>query len=335
VPDRIARLTSPGIGGRVAAGAVVAFLVLFALHSVVPQPGGPLALTEIAEPLLVVVALLLVPFGLRQPIGRAAAILLLAFIVVRYGPGLVSVPVAREPAPDLRVVSWNLRGNATSTTGLLDRLATTDANVVALQELSREQAAAIEADPGMDTRFPHRILKPEGRLEMGLLSAFPIVAKATSGDPKTIEAVVDRGALGHLAVINVHPLPRGIVTAGPIPVGFDGATRDAELATVRERVDRLAADGTPVLLVGDLDLTEREPAYRDLADGLLDAQLEVGGGWGGTWRPYPMRQLSVGLLRIDYVLSTPDLVPIAFQTDCTPRGGDHCDLWAALRTTRG
>jgi hypothetical protein len=48
-----------------------------------------------------------------------------------------------------------------------------------------------------------------------------------------------------------------------------------------------------------------------------------------------LRQLSVGLLRIDYVLSTPDLVPIAFQTDCTPRGGDHCDLWAALRTTRG
>jgi vancomycin resistance protein VanJ len=305
------------------------------VHLALPQPGGPIALTEIAEPLLAMIGLALIPLAIRHPVGRGAAAVLVVFAVARYGPGLVSTPAADGSPPDLRVVSWNLRGNATPPANLVARLAETDANVIALQELSREQAAAIEADAALDARFPHRILKPEGRLEMGLLSAVPIVSKETSGDPKTIEAVLDRGVLGTLAVINVHPLPRGIVTAGPIPVGFDGATRDAEIANVRGRIDRLAGSGLPVLLIGDLDVTEREPAYRVLANGLLDAQLEVGGGWGGTWRPNPLRQLPVGLLRIDYVLSTPDLVPVAFTTDCTPRGGDHCDLWAALRTTPG
>lgn len=307
------------------------FLALFAVHLVAPQPGGPLALTQIVEPLLLVVAFLAVPLAVRRPMGRLAAIALVVFAIGRYGPGLVSFSSIQTTPVDFQVVSWNLRANATTPADLVEALASSDAEVVALQELSLEQADAIEGDARLEQRFPHRVLKPEGRLEMGLLSAFPILTKATSGDPKTIEVTVDGGELGDLVVISIHPLPRGILTAGPIPVAFDGSTRDIELAALRGRVDRLVASSLPVLLLGDLNLTEREPAYTHLTQGLLDAHLEVGWGWGATWRPGSLRELPVGLLRIDYVLSTPDLLPVALETDCTARGSDHCRLSATLR----
>jgi vancomycin resistance protein VanJ len=315
--------------GRLPAAICLALSVLLAIHVVAPQPGGPLALTQIAEPLLVLPGLLLAPLAVRHPVGRFAALAIVLFAIGRYVPGLVSFP-SQSAEPDLRVASWNLRGNATPPDALVEDLAATTADLVALQELSREQAAAIEADPRLEMRFPHRVLKPDGRLEMGLLSAFEIVSKETSGDPKTIELVIDRGPLGRMAVIDVHPLPRGIVTLGPIPVAFEAHLRDLELAALRARVDRLATAGLPVVLLGDMNVTEREPAYRDLARGLIDAQLEVGTGWGATWRPAAVRQLPFGVLRIDYVLSTPDLLPVAFDTDCAPRGGDHCRLSASL-----
>jgi exonuclease III len=37
-----------------------------------------------------------------------------------------------------------------------------------------------------------------------------------------------------------------------------------------------------------------------------------------------MANLPFGLLRIDYLLSTPDLRPLHASADCTPRGSDHC-----------
>jgi len=31
-----------------------------------------------------------------------------------------------------------------------------------------------------------------------------------------------------------------------------------------------------------------------------------------------------GLLRIDYMFTSPNVTPLATSTDCTPRGSDHC-----------
>ena len=38
-------------------------------------------------------------------------------------------------------------------------------------------------------------------------------------------------------------------------------------------------------MVGDFNVTEREPAYNDLSTGLVDAYHVVGTGTGTTWRP--------------------------------------------------
>jgi endonuclease/exonuclease/phosphatase family metal-dependent hydrolase len=89
-------------------------------------------------------------------------------------------------------------------------------------------------------------------------------------------------------------------------------------------VERSTAEGDGVLLVGDLNVSDREPAYRDVAAGLIDAYLEVGWGPGGTWRPSHLEQLPFGLVRIDHMLSTADIRPLRVAVDCTPRGSDHC-----------
>jgi vancomycin resistance protein VanJ len=79
-----------------------------------------------------------------------------------------------------------------------------------------------------------------------------------------------------------------------------------------------------VLVLGDYNVTDREPAYQTLARGLHDAHLEVGWGSGASWRPERFKGMPFGLLRIDYLFSAGGLSPVSITTDCTPRGGDHC-----------
>jgi vancomycin resistance protein VanJ len=76
-----------------------------------------------------------------------------------------------------------------------------------------------------------------------------------------------------------------------------------------------------VLLVGDMNVTEREPAYADLQTPLLDAHTQVGRGWGHTWRLG-----GLPLLRIDYLLASPDIVPAWIKADCSAPESDHCSL---------
>jgi exonuclease III len=112
----------------------------------------------------------------------------------------------------------------------------------------------------------------------------------------------------------------------PIPYRVDPASRDATIRELRAAAGWLRRPGEPLLLVGDWDVTEREPAYNDLTYGLYDAQALVGTGAGNTWRPGRFKGLPFGLLRIDYLLSTPAIVPLQTWVDCAPRGSDHCIL---------
>jgi vancomycin resistance protein VanJ len=79
-----------------------------------------------------------------------------------------------------------------------------------------------------------------------------------------------------------------------------------------------------VLMLGDFNVAEREPAYNDLSAGLVDAHRVVGAGTGVTWRPAALMGHDFALLRIDYIFSSPNVTPLSTWVDCTPRGSDHC-----------
>jgi endonuclease/exonuclease/phosphatase (EEP) superfamily protein YafD len=231
-------------------------------------------------------------------------------------------------APDatrLAVATWNLERGGVSGRSAVSVLAERPASVVALQELTPAVAEAIEADARVRDVYPHRILRPDpGYVGMALLSTVPLDEVDESRDPAAVWARVRLPDGPAVRLVNAHPFPASIRGIGPVPVGYDPQRRDRSITLVRAIADDLIARGEHVLVLGDFNVTEREPAYEELTAGLHDAHLEVGQGPGFSWRPAPLKGLPLGVVRIDYLLGSRRVRPQSISTDCTPRGSDHC-----------
>jgi vancomycin resistance protein VanJ len=311
-----------------------ALLVLTFIHALWPQRGGALALSQIAAPYLFLAAVVLVPLAFLQS-ARVLRMLLIAVLLVgllRFGDDFASFGGPTSARGDtLTALTWNLEAGEGSGAELVSVVAGTNASIVALQELTPEHARLLEGDARVTGRFPFRLLNPRtGVLGIGLLSAYPIRerdVRPTPGQLVTLD--VDGRAV---TVLNAHPLPGTIRTATSlrIPYDFDAARRDADIAALRAWVQPALDRHEPVLVLGDYNVTDREPAYQTLARGMHDAHLEVGWGSGASWRPERFKGMPFGLLRIDYQFSAGGLSPVSITTDCTPRGGDHCLVRAAF-----
>jgi endonuclease/exonuclease/phosphatase family metal-dependent hydrolase len=126
-------------------------------------------------------------------------------------------------------------------------------------------------------------------------------------------------------VFVVHPRPPDL----GLRIGMDNAKRDFDLGLVRGLIDADLAHGQDVMVLGDMNTTDREPAYDDISHGLRDSHLEAGIGPGLTWRPDDLRSVPIGLLRIDYVFATPDFSFQSSSVDCRVPS-DHCRIDATL-----
>ena len=190
---------------------------------------------------------------------------------------------------------------------------------------------AITADTSLSGRYPYRIFDPHDEtLGAALLSRWPMIDQQASIHPTYIRAVVQPPTLDRpLVVYVVHPLPPDFKTGSGLPT-LDTQQRSADQATMRALIEADLAAGQSVLVMGDLNTTEREPAYADFTRGLHDAHLDAGTGPGLTWRPDELKALPFGLIRIDYVLTTPDLVALSSTVNCTDLS-DHCQVTATLR----
>lgn len=308
-------------------------VILLAIGVAVLAPGsGVLALGAILLPHLCLAALLLVPVAIvlrHRLLGASLAILALVAIV-RFGPDWVSLPRAADWRDVLTVATWNPLSGGASPDEVVERVLATDADIFALQELTPDVADALASDPRIAERFADRWLVPEATvLGMGILSAYPLTTEEALVETNALVARVDLGPAGNVYVVNGHPLPGSIGIAAGVPTSFDGAHRDAAIGAIRERVDALLAAGERVLMIGDYNVTPTEEGYRLLTDGLLDAHAEAGNGTGWTWRPRRFAGAGIGLIRIDYVLGSPELKPIETDLQCDVPG-DHCMLIARL-----
>jgi endonuclease/exonuclease/phosphatase family metal-dependent hydrolase len=314
-----------------------AIAVLLVVHLVAPQRHGLLALTQIFAPHLGATVILFVPLAIVRPTRplRLAVALALAVTALRFAPGAISLPPppTGPNAARVTILSWNLEEGGPATATMLDVLRSTDAAVVALQELTPRHAGAIEADEELIARFPYRVLVPQPYVSgIGLLSRWPITASDADADPILIEAQIELPDAATLTIIDAHPFHADIQTATPfrIPIGYDATARDMDLVSIRQRIDAGLEHGRRLVLVGDLNLSEREPAFDDLSAGLWDAHRVVGLGLGSTWRPTRLEFLPFGVLRIDHVLGSPDTRPLAIHVDCSPRASDHCIVTATV-----
>ena len=323
-----------------AATYALVLLLLAVVHVAWPQRDGILALTQIAAPhlfLLLAGPLVIVVLARR----RAPVLMVLLAIAVglgRFGPGMLSLP--RTHAPDERtldVAAWNLGVGELSGERLVGRLIDSDAEVVSLEELRSEHVLALESSAALVERFPHRMLRPhDGVLGMGLLSAYPMRLASEGRDPPHVKADVEIAPMQLLTVLAAHPLPPAFARVlGTLPISYTTVERDDDLRWLRTLIQPDLNASKPVLLLGDLNVTDREPGYWDVASGLVDAHLEVGIGPGSTWRPGRLAALPLGVLRIDYVFAGGAARPLSIATDCTPDGGDHCLVEATIGVSSG
>jgi endonuclease/exonuclease/phosphatase family metal-dependent hydrolase len=213
----------------------------------------------------------------------------------------------------------------------------TDADVVALVELSKINAARLERD--FADMYPHQVLVGDGTRGKGLLSRYPILSSEVfriETERPNIHAILDVKA-SPVEVYVVHPPSPDFNRALNFYVPDPANRAEVELLMARAAVD---SPNTPSLLLGDFNFTDQSPTYRYIRDhGYRDAFRERGFGFGGTFR---QRYLYLGggqyvwlwrdpaITRIDYIWYSPQFTPVrAFV------GGkgysDHAAVIADLR----
>jgi endonuclease/exonuclease/phosphatase family metal-dependent hydrolase len=329
-------------------------LALVAAHVFSPERSGPFALANVVEPLLWLSLLAFVPLAVigtsHSRIGPTPVwtstlrlLLLVALVVaaVRVGPNWLgpivngSAANASGGSAELGVTSWNLEADDIDRQALVQRIADSPDGVVVLVELSKADAAAIAADRTIKERFPTQLLYPDdGSTGMGLLTGRQVVTSGhRAATPAMVWARLDLGLGRQVMVVGAHPEPAQLDRrAGlPVPLDYDPTERDRQLELVRSTADGLVAnDRAPLVLAGDFNVTDQEPAYADLSKGLIDSQLATAYGPGWTWRPDALKELPFGILRIDYVFGGNGATPHSLAVDCTPVGSDHCLLHGSV-----
>lgn len=304
-------------------------LVMLAIHTLLPQRTGPLVFTEIFEPYLVLV--MLVALLAFAALARTRVPLLLTLVVLvavagRYGPSIVAFPAALPAGAQLiRVMSWNLAAGDVSLEDMSTTIDHVRPDIVGLIELVPARSRATDEDERIRALYPYRVMLPRsGEPGIGLLSRFPIIEREFTRDPPLLRVVVAPSDVDQpITVFVAHPYVN-LSNVGSFIPSIETELRDQRISAIRQAIDADLQAGHDLMVLGDFNVTEREPAYAELTRGLHDAQREAGFGFGLTWRPGRLEGLPFGLLRIDYLLVSSAFVAIEAGPDCTPRGSDHC-----------
>jgi endonuclease/exonuclease/phosphatase (EEP) superfamily protein YafD len=230
--------------------------------------------------------------------------------------------IAQEPTAsacgghELRIVTANAWFANSAHAPLVDWLSRSDADIIALQEITPQWAMALEP---LARIYPHRkLIARDDPYGIALLSRWPFddvqaMDFAQDGLPSLVADVTVRGR--QLQVIALHT--RWPVTPR-LQVARDRALQQAA-ALARARP-------ASTVLLGDLNLTPYAPAFGRLVSesGLRDAF--AGGAWRPTWQAgfWPLA------LPIDHVLVPPGSC-ITAQDIGPDVGSDHRPLQVMLR----
>jgi endonuclease/exonuclease/phosphatase (EEP) superfamily protein YafD len=340
------KVRSSGLGAGLLNLVLCAYPLVLALLTmasiVAPARTGLRAVAQIFAPHLFLPLLLIIPFAFRRGVFGVGVLRLLlitctVLFCVRYLPAFAAPqPVSDPSAPKLSVMTWNVFTGNRREDYIRDFLLAEPADVVVLQEVSRSWLAGDD----VGAAYPYRVVGPQETAPgMALLSKYPVLDSGVLSDdsrvwdiPRLMWATLDIGGT-HITVMSAHPISPYYKHSSSrecsLPVCFDSSLRDRQIVAMRETaIDPLIAGGTPFILAGDFNVTEREPAYGELSSGLTDTFKALGAGLGTTWRPPFIMSQPLGLLRIDYLFAGPGVTPLSVDTDCTPRSSDHCVLIA-------
>jgi vancomycin resistance protein VanJ len=303
------------------------------LHALFPDRWPWLfAITSFAAYLFVPLPLMAAVAALTRRLDLAAWVLLGAaawayLFGVQFVPGRAT-PVAEASGPVLRVMTYNILGYNTNTEAVLRVLREADADLVALQEVNPENAAAIERE--LADRYPYRLLDQRpGVTGSGLLSRYPLTLLGDLPGPWLGRAhVVHLDFNGQLVnVIRFHAYS-----------GISRLQRREEAA--QALADYAAAHPGPLIALGDLNATSTHEAYQVITAELRDAWREAGWGLGHTFpgalSPGSSRPVIMGvpvpkwLIRIDYVFHSGHFRALSARIGPWDETSDHRPVVADL-----
>lgn len=228
----------------------------------------------------------------------------------------------------LRILSANLWNGRVDPDGFVNLVESLAADVVAVQELSFDQAEALSAC------MPHGVLYPASNfVGMGIalrrpasLRKIPLVYR--DAHVAALHPAQWPGLGSPLEIVNVHIMAPHIVWPRPGMLGRPPQVRGLMRALTEEPAPQQR------VVVGDFNSTPLWPTYRRMAAQFTDAAVAVAKATGSrplrTWGPTPS---APRLLRIDHAFSSGVEVE-GFAVRPLP-GGDHCAIVVDISMSAG
>ncbi|KAB1655112.1 endonuclease/exonuclease/phosphatase family protein [Pseudoclavibacter chungangensis] len=284
--------------------------------------------------LLVVLLVMAGSRGARRVLAGTAVVLAVLIVstgtlVASRGLGAPNIP-AEHADEDIRVLSWNTRGDEPGSPTIANLALSLDADVVVLPETTEGmgvEIATLMAEAGRPMWVHTRTIDEEYKATATTLLISPelgdYVVVTDEGDTSTLPTVIARPIGDGPTIIAAHPV-------SPTPANMDDWRSDLEwlagtctgstivAGDFNATVDHLTGLGAE----GDADFT---PVLGECAD----AALATGNGSVGTWTAGVPPVIGT---QIDHVMATRDWAVTGFEviTDHDRAGSDHRPVFAQL-----
>jgi len=237
------------------------------------------------------------------------------------------------------ILTYNVGNGRAPSDRLVAMLRSSNADIVALQELSDGQAGAIEQR--LNDHFQHRALFPGGFAGKAILSRYPLLhaeqLHLSEVRPDLLAALEIDGR--KVTVISAHPPP-------PRP-SLGGMRFDANTVSQIKSLAGASHEHAPAILLGDFNMTDSNAEYTYICStGLQDAFSASGRGRGHTlprrvgpwkrnrWLNGLIRWVPlVPMVRIDFIWHTAQLESLETWVG-QDAGSDHMPVVARMRFRR-
>jgi endonuclease/exonuclease/phosphatase (EEP) superfamily protein YafD len=252
---------------------------------------------------------------------------------------LPSPASAAPPGTTLRVLTQNVLYTSEDASELAGLIRAEQPDVVVLQEMSDAFAQDLTERLGRDYPFRTQTTTRSHRNGRGTFSRLPIRETdqfQLSPRSATLQRVLLTVGEREVWLYNVHLTTPRLWTRnppGPIPPLMTGFRTDVREAELHQLLGDIRLLDKPYVLAGDFNLVAGSRPYRQLPDEWHDAFAERGSGFGHTfpthyvWRG--LITLTVPVIRIDYVLSSPEIIPVSARVP-TIQSSDHLPVLADL-----
>lgn len=216
-----------------------------------------------------------------------------------------SIPPAEGVA--LKVMTYNVLYRNLQLKELVEAIDASDADVVAVHELSPQQAAAFHQF--LAEKYPYQLLDPHGTDGAGIMSRYPLrlTDKKLEGTWIGIPRIYEMDVAGQtVTIVCAHPYASNVQFPWTTAPGL--AKRNESIESIKRFAE---SHQGPLLVPMDLNSTPMNTGYKMMTSVLADSWYEAGYGLGHTFpgaaSPGSSRPRYFGILmpkwmiRIDYV----------------------------------